>query len=365
MKENLEPISTPKELLWRDFRVDYLPWIVLILLIVITWIFWSKTGVAPTLMAEAEIVKAQLVAPGNGIVQQVIAERFSQVKAGDPLIVFKLTDPNNALNSIRMELDLLSAKAEKSQSSISTRRAEADYYSLKLDLLAKKIDLEQAKVELTRTEKDLARATELVKDKYISDEFYDISLAAHDNAQAAVSNLQEMLPLLSENVEKLRLSIEKDATDIDTHYSQLEKELDSLQTKLDNIAGPETPIILSAPIDGIISGVWCTPGETVADGQIMAMVNASESTRLIGYLRQPFSVDPTPGMQATIVTHTSRRTLATTEVEYVGNFMEPITNSLARVSTSQLVDMGMPISFKIPEGVKIRPGEVVGIMLRK
>ena len=97
----------------------------------------------------------------------------------------------------------------------------------------------------------------------------------------------------------------------------------------------------------------------------MAMVNASESTRLIGYLRQPFSVDPTPGMQATIVTHTSRRTLATTEVEYVGNFMEPITNSLARVSTSQLVDMGMPISFKIPEGVKIRPGEVVGIMLRK
>ena len=86
MKNNFEPIPTPKAQLWKEFRVAYLPWIVMVVSVCITWLVWSRVAVAPTMVGEVEVVRAQIVCPEVGIVRNVLADRFAEVKAGDPLV---------------------------------------------------------------------------------------------------------------------------------------------------------------------------------------------------------------------------------------------------------------------------------------
>lgn len=362
MKNNLEPIPTPKEQLWKEFRVSYLPWIVMIFAIGITWMTWSRMAVSPTLMGEVESVRAQVVSPEVGIVEQVLVPRFSEVKRGDPLVVVRPTDRRSLLSSIQLELDLFAAHGT-SDSRLTLNRAEADYYSLRLDLLAKRVDLEQSKVELERAEKDLVRSADLVEKNYLSKELYDISLAARDSSKRSVEELSALLPGLEQSVEKLRVEIESISSSMGSG-TEFDSRIQALEQKLASVSSSENPITLIAPIDGMVSGIWCSPGEAVTEGYVLMMVNATEATRIVGYMRQPFPVEPIVGMPAKIVTHsTAQRILAVTEVETVGQFLEPITNSLARLTAEQTVDMGLPVSFKIPQDIKLRPGETVGLVL--
>lgn len=356
MKENLEPIPTPKEQLWKEFRVAYLPWIIMALTIGITWVVWTQVAIAPTMMGEVESVRAQVVSPDIGVVEKVAINRFQEVKAGDPLVVIRPTDPRNALNSIQLELSLLNSHGDES-TLLSRYRAKLDYYSLRLNILSEQVNLEEAKVELVRTEKDLIRSENLMKEKYLSKEMYDISLAERDKAKETVKQLEESLPILKAKADKMLEGIDS----IGEGNSVFEQKLKAIEDKLARISSPDNSITLIAPIDGMVSGVWCSPGEVVTEGYILAAINATQPDRIVGYIRQPFPVEPVPGMSVKIVTHSNRRVLAVTEVDKVGLFLEPITNSLARMTSERPVDMGLPVSFKIPENVSLRPGEVVGL----
>lgn len=326
------------------------------LIIGITWVVWIQVAVAPTMMGEVESVRAQVVSPSVGLVEKVAITRFQEVKAGDPLIVIRFTDTRNVLDSLQMELSLLNSRGDES-TMLTRHRAESDYYSLRLNILSEQVNLENAKVELARAEKDYVRSEQLMKEKYLSKEMYDISLAARDKARETVKKLEETLPILNAKADKMYAEIDA----IGAGNSVFEQKLKALEDKLASIASPENSITLTAPIDGMISGIWCSPGEVVTEGYILAAINATHPDRIVGYMRQPFPVEPVPGMSVKIVTHSNRRVLAITEVDKVGHFLEPITNSLARIATDRLVDMGLPVSIKIPENITLRPGEVVGL----
>jgi len=360
VKHHLEPIPTPKEQLWKEFKLAYLPWVVMALALGATWWVWAHVLIAPTMMGEVEAIRAQVLSPTVGVVRQVVAQRFDEVRAGDPLVTIEPTDTRSLLSGIGLELDLLASRMN-SDSQLTLRRAEADYYSLRMDLLSKKVELEQNKVELVRAEKELARSEELAKQNYVSQELYDLSLADRDTAQKTIEELMIAIPSLEEGVEKLRVEIEQGGSFISSDFAS---RIEALEERLTSAPSEKNPIVLRAPIDGMVSGVWCSAGETVTEGYVLMMVNATEAERIVGYIRQPFPVEPFPGMQAKIITQsTVQRVLAVTEVETVGRFMEPITNSLARLSNDQAVDMGLPVSFRIPKEVQLRPGETVGLVL--
>ena len=109
MKNDLTPIPTPKAQLWKEFRVAYLPWIVMVVSVCVTWLVWSRVAVAPTMMGEVEVVRAQVVCPEVGIVRNVLVDRFAEVKTGDPLVEVQLTDRRSILDAIRIELGMLNS----------------------------------------------------------------------------------------------------------------------------------------------------------------------------------------------------------------------------------------------------------------
>ena len=106
----------------------------MVITLVSIWIVWSQMANFPTLMGEAEAVKAQVASPKIGVVKEVLVERFAEVKAGDPLVIIKPDDTADQLDRIRLQLQTLAARTD-SNSKITLRRAEADYYALKIDLL--------------------------------------------------------------------------------------------------------------------------------------------------------------------------------------------------------------------------------------
>jgi multidrug resistance efflux pump len=325
-----------------------------------TWWVWANVLIAPTMMGEVEIVRAQVTSPSVGVVQQVVAQRFDEVKAGDPLVIIKPSDTRNLLNGISLELVSPGFSFQfRFPDNLAQSRGRLLFPADKPARQESGARPEQSGIGAG--EKDLVRNAELSKENYVSKEFYDISLAERDSAQKEIEELSAVIPGLEEGVEKLRVEIEQAGAFVGSDFSQ---KIADLEARLASVPSDSTPIVLRAPIDRMVSGGWCSAGETVTEGYVMMMVNATEAMRIVAYMRQPFPVDPVPGMQAKIVTHSKvQRVLAVTEVETVGRFLEPITNSLARLGTDQMVDMGLPVSFKIPKEVNLRPGETVGLML--
>jgi multidrug resistance efflux pump len=123
------------------------------------------------------------------------------------------------------------------------------------------------------------------------------------------------------------------------------------------------PIILSAPITGMVGALQRQPGEYVAAGEPLLIVHSLWSNRVVGYLRQPYPLDPQTGMAVLVTTRSRQREKYWTQITQVGAQVESITNSLAYLRPGLLIDAGLPIIVALPPQAKIRPGEIVDMRI--
>ena len=91
------------------------------------------------------------------------------------------------------------------------------------------------------------------------------------------------------------------------------------------------------------------------------MIQSQRSERVVGYLRQPYTIQPRVGMPVTVVTRERMPKRFEALVTEVGAQVEIITNALAYVRPGYLVDAGLPVIISIPEEAPIRPGEMVDL----
>jgi len=113
----------------------------------------------------------------------------------------------------------------------------------------------------------------------------------------------------------------------------------------------------------MVSFVHRQAGENVVEGEPLISINSLWSDRLVGYMRQPFPVDPKVGMEVTVTTRDAKRQEFRSEITQVGAQVEVITNALAFVRTGFLVDAGLPVVVGLPPGVQVRPGEIVDLVI--
>jgi hypothetical protein len=124
------------------------------------------------------------------------------------------------------------------------------------------------------------------------------------------------------------------------------------------------PMTLTAPITGMISSIQRRAGEQVIEGEPLLVISSPQAERVVGYLRQPYPVQPEPGMEAVLTTREWRRRQYIGLVTQVGAQLEYITNSLALLRPGALVDTGLPVIIDLSPEADIRPGEVVDILIR-
>ena len=307
--ESLPVIPTPPGQKWREFRIRYLPLIVFAFTVSGIYLIWSRNLVPPTLMAQVEAVSTMVRSTETGIITNLYVQPFQQVRVGDPIAAV-VTGDNHQIDS---KLQLLRSQISLFNIELGTLvdqdRLAFTYQNYRLDYMRFNRDLDVARAELPHAEFDLKLAKNLLTEKIISELDFHTIASRVDILHADISHLTNItadLELHLDQVEKLgdfsttktNAAAIRDTLD---RMAAARKELETLQAM---------PVVLKSPIDGVVTQINHRAGEAVTAGDVVAMISATDSDRIIGYIRQPFAITPETGMQVEVRTRSWERAAA-------------------------------------------------------
>lgn len=359
LSEPLPRIPIPPGQRWREFRVRVLPFLTFAAAVAGVAYIWRQNIAAPAFQGEAEPRRAIVASPQPGTIAELKVVRFQRVSKGETLAIVLPNDPRVHLSVLQSELDLLRAKLEPS---LSQQRNATDYERLRLEWLLQKAHLASSRVALARAENELKRNEELFAQKLISADLYDFSVKTKEQLQVEVDEKTKLLADMERELEALRI-LGNTASSSSVSEAALAA-LKGPEEKLKAAQAQVAPIALTAPMDGVVSFVSRREGENVMNGEPILTITSHDSESIVGYIRQPFAVEPQVGMPVEVRTRSHRSIARLSQIIRVGSHIEPITNSLAIIRPGALVDMGLPIEIGIPPDLSIRPGEQVDLVLR-
>ena len=353
----LPPIPTPPRLVWREFRLRVVPVIIFGALAGGVGLMWSRVNTAQTLTGVGEGVRSLVSSPQAGLLCELKVRPYQLVNQGEPIAIIQPVDPRMPLDLLRSELEVARLRF---QPSVAEQNA-MNYERVRGEMLRARSELAVARVNLSRSANDVQRNTHLYKQRVVSEEIYDFSVKTQEAFQAEVSEKSNTVQAIEQRLKDLRSLGDPQVAATNAPLQQL---LDRLGCTQASAASNWGPITLVAPISGMVSTLYRQPGEYVAEGELIVGVHALWSDRVVGYLRQPYPVDPEIGMTVKVTTRTQKRMQFWTSISQVGAQVEIITNALAFVRQGFLVDAGLPIIMELPDESRIRPGEIVDLWIQ-
>lgn len=360
MNENpkpLPPIPTPLSVVWREFRVQVVPFMVFALIACAAIFVWRTLPMSGSLRGVGEGARSVITSPRVGMLQRVEVQPYQLVKAGDPLVTIVPFDPAAQLDLLQSELQLARLRLEPSlaeRDAVNIEQLRVDYHQLQNELGVAEANLVQAQSILERNERAF-------KEKLVTADDYELSLRDRNVYQSQVKQLTASVKDIEKRLNDLRASGDEQAVTTNQFAVDL---IGNLQTRITAAATNWQPVTLRAPIDGRIHVISRQEGEFVVEGEALILIASPRSERIIAYMRQPFTFEPEPGMEVEVLLQNNLRKKFTTHIAEVGAQMEAITNGLALLQQGALVDMGLPIVLSVPANVALRPGEIVSVVRR-
>ena len=356
-QRRFDPVPTPLRVRWREFRYGFLPVVMFGGALATTFWLWQHTGTSTGIAGIGEGARSMVVSPFPATVQRVLVEPYEMVSAGDPVAIIVPVDPGAEVDRLRTEFDLARLQL---QPSIAEENA-MNFEQIRIDLLNTRADLEIAKVNLQLAVNQVKRNAPLFAEKLISEDVYDISVQTRDMFAAEVRERSNAVLQIEKRIEELGVLGVPQTGNTNSFAMATLARLQALQA---NIATNWAPLTLRAPISGMVAAVNRHPGEHAVEGEPLIGINSPVSERVVGYLRQPYPVEPSIGMEVVMTTRERKPKRIPGVVTRIGAQVEMITNALAFVRQGSLVDVGLPIVIGLPTGVPVRPGEIVDLSFR-
>ena len=354
-------IPTPHAQRWLDFRVQWLPLLVFAAALVAAAYVWQQFVFPASLVGRVEGPRADVSPPRGGVVTKLFVTRFQTVNAGDPIAEIAPVDLKvleASLGVIRADIDLLRSGVGPA---IAGQRAAISYDRLKLDWLRQRITMAITRTQLLLAEIELGRAERLWKDKLVSDADYDTAKTRRDTLTVSL----EEHGRLSADVEQSLHALLPASETVGDPTRQLAAAIAVAEQKLRLTEAEMSPRLLTAPIEGSVSVIskWC--GETAAAAEPIVTIGATKSERVIGYLRQPFYLNPTTNMTVQIRTRGCHRKQGVGRILAVGDHLLPINDVLLPPTKYNVAETGLPIVVSLPPEIKkwVRPGELVDLTI--
>jgi len=324
-------------------------------MLVLTIGLWREVNHANT-TGVGEGAKSLVTSPFVGRLMHVMVNPYQVVQQGDPIAVVQPVDTRAGLDLWRGEMDLMRLRM---QPSAAEQNAMA-YERLRLELAVLKSELAIARVNLQRAENELARNTPLYREKLVSEDVYDLSLQTRNALAAEVEQKSEAVAMVEARMKKLQALGDPEYS-LGSHVNgAMVERLDAMRSV---VASNWAPVVLEAPITGMVGAIWRQAGENVVEGEPLVAIYSLYADHVVAYLRQPYVVEPSVGLKAKITSRNRDRTVYETEVTHVGARLEVITNQLAYIKPGALVDTGLPVIMDLPPHSRIRAGEVVDVLI--
>lgn len=359
--QTLPPIPVPVAQRLRDARTRLLPIFVMVSALAAIAGLWRNHVAAPTMVGQAQGDLATISSPKSGMLTALHVARFQKVHAGDLLGHVMVADPRlleTSLAVIRAEIEALRAGLRP----LDTQQRNAiDYVQLRLDWIKQRAALASAQVNLQLAETELRRTEVLLREKIATQQSFDEARARRDALQREVD---ELTRLVAEGERSFKVLQPGDTSGLAVISDEpLRAAIAVQEAKLRMTEADLSPFRLQSPIDGTVTAIHHHSGEAVRPGQPILEIAADQPSHIVAYLRQPVQVEPKRGQTVQIRTRNGRRSTATGQVLHIGARLDTLPAALQSPVKLAGIELGLPVSISLPRKLKLRPAELVDIMV--
>jgi multidrug resistance efflux pump len=337
---------------------------------------------------------AQVCSPVDGRLKTVYVQLFDNVTKGQPvaslddeLLTAKIATVSATAAQLRSQLvprqeQLLAniAAAELNRSE-EQRRFAVDVEKARLDILGLKAQIAADRITLESHAADLKISTDLLAKNAIAPYELDKIKALYEAMAKKVEQTEIQLAQAQDQLKVAQLRQDSfiaqkyQTPSVDAAMDAIRKEVAVQEKLLDELEIQRRTLVITAPIDGTVvqilartnnaasqrtgEGVLHKPGEVVMAGQAILVIAQNKPKEIIAYAKEGQTGQIAAGMKVVLVKNTAPAQIARSEVASVGPVMEQLP---ARLWLNPNVPQwGRPFLVKVPDGMELTPGEMVGI----
>lgn len=361
MSQTYERIPIPFRQRLRELRVRALPVIVFLLVGAVVYHLWEDRVSAPAMIGEVVADQAMISSPSSGTLVNFYSQPFDYVEEGQLVGQILQADTlfvNTQLDLIRAEIDLI----EQSREPIADeQRNRMDLEDLKIEEINTRISLAQTRLEKAQAEADFNRISELYERNLVSDQEFELAQTELDLLTIQVEESENLVHYLSEQLSEIEEFIGYDTrADRDPVLAAIKVQEQRMETLMAEFG----PLPIYAPLSGVVSEIHHIRGEHLEAGDSILQIESTEPAYIIGYVRQPFSVEPERGMEVQVRTRKPGRAFFNSHIEQTGGHIRMIDEQLQRPGA--IFESGLPVKIALGEieDIDLTPGEIVDIVMQ-
>ena len=215
----------------------------------------------------------QLSPQEGGIVQQILIEEGSAVRAGDPILV---------LSNDNLDLQILNSEAELAEKENILRNTQ--------------IQMEQQKLDVRQNELEYGTQVERLRRAYEQQKaLYDEKLIAREEflkAEEDYNLARQKFALISERARQ-------DSLYRGTQVDRMEESLENMLINMSMIRRRKDNLIVKAPIDGELGLLDVVLGQSIGAGAKIGQINSVGSYKVEAKIDEHYIDKVIPGLEAT------------------------------------------------------------------
>ena len=215
----------------------------------------------------------QLSPQEGGIVEKILIEEGSRVKAGDAILV---------LNNDNLDLSILNSEAELAEKENILRNTQIQMEQQKLDVRQNVLEYGMQVDRLRRT---YEQQKALYEDKLIAREEY---LKAEEDYKLA----RQKYDLMAERSRQ-------DSLYRSTQIDRMEESLDNMQLNMSMIRRRKSNLVVKAPIDGELGLLDVVLGQSIASGTKIGQINSVGTYKVEAQIDEHYIDRVVAGLEAT------------------------------------------------------------------
>ena len=215
----------------------------------------------------------QLSPQEGGIVEKILIEEGSPVKAGDAILI---------LNNDNLDLQILNSEAELAEKENILRNTQIQMEQQKLDVRQNVLEYG---TQVDRLKRAYEQQKALYEDKLIAKEDY---LKAEEDYRLALQKYD----LICERSKQ-------DSLYRGTQIDRMEESLDNMQLNMQMIRKRKSNLIVKAPIDGELGLLDVVLGQSIASGTKIGQINSVGTYKVEAQIDEHYIDRVVAGLEAT------------------------------------------------------------------
>jgi len=336
----------------------------------------------------------QISAPVDSRLKIVSVELFEDVSKGQTLAALDDTQLNAQIATIYAEIEHLNSQLLSTQDTMlseaanrqtdgiaAQRRFNVDVENVRLIILEQKTLIESDKVTLEDLAVEVKIATELLEKDAIAPYELQKAEASYNVVAKRIEENQHLLAQAEQDLQQARrrrdefFQREPVHPSVDSALETIRKQIAIQEKLIAELSVQREALIITSPVDGKViqiqvnanqaalrrpgEDVLRKPGEIVLAGDPILVVAETEPTEIVAYVGQGQLAKVKETMVVQLIKSTEPAQIASSQVVRLGPTTELMPQRL-RINPN-VAQWGRPVLIKIPPGLKLLPGETVGI----